>query len=265
MVQDLRSSSGSLEQCFGQMPLLVGFDSPLAEVLSLLAQKNGSRPYALVVDAGRVVDILTAVDLTLPPRGFLRSPKWTRKGAVKTPLDSPLRHNLKVLLTSDLSSSRLVIAARVLHRSRLFSWRSSVLTITKKQLKWLKGFSAPYLSTGLPSYPLVYLRKKTSLLPAELWPKKFPSVTPATQTFPWASIAMARASSEEGVPNWRSQGPRPHPKPKPTQAKPPRTALASACLLLIGPLFRATPRFIPSHTPVWSRAIKSSAGISLTS
>jgi len=107
MVQDLRSSSGSLEQCFGQMPLLVGFDSPLAEVLSLLAQKNGSRPYALVVDAGRVVDILTAVKLTLPPRGFLRSPKWTRKGAVKTPLDSPLRHNLKVLLTSDLQPFNL--------------------------------------------------------------------------------------------------------------------------------------------------------------
>ncbi len=63
MVRDLHSSSGSLEQCFGQMPLLVGLDSSLVEVLSLLAQKKGSRPCVLVVDAGRVVGILTAVDV----------------------------------------------------------------------------------------------------------------------------------------------------------------------------------------------------------
>ncbi len=63
MVRDLRSSWGSLEQLFGQMPPLVGLDSPVAEVLSLLAQKNGSWHYALVVDAGRVVGILTPVDV----------------------------------------------------------------------------------------------------------------------------------------------------------------------------------------------------------
>ncbi|MFS8909127.1 CBS domain-containing protein, partial [Synechococcus sp. OH2] len=63
MAQDLPSPSGSLEQLFGRMPPLVGLDSSLAELLSLLAQKNGSWPYALVVDAGRVVGILTPVDV----------------------------------------------------------------------------------------------------------------------------------------------------------------------------------------------------------
>ena len=63
MVRDLFSPSGSLEQFFGQMPPLVGLDSPVAEVLSLLAQKNDSWPYALVVDASRVVGILTPVDV----------------------------------------------------------------------------------------------------------------------------------------------------------------------------------------------------------
>ncbi|MFS8924176.1 PAS domain S-box protein [Synechococcus sp. B60.1] len=63
MVEDLPSPSGSLEQLFGRMPPLVGLDSSLAELLSLLAQKNGSWPYALVVDAGRVVGILTPVDV----------------------------------------------------------------------------------------------------------------------------------------------------------------------------------------------------------
>ncbi|MGY2802227.1 PAS domain S-box protein [Thermostichus sp. MS-CIW-25] len=63
MVRDLRSPSGSLEQLFGQMPPLVRLDSSVVEVLSRLAQENRSWPYALVTDAGRVVGILTPVDV----------------------------------------------------------------------------------------------------------------------------------------------------------------------------------------------------------
>jgi len=63
MVRDLRSPSGSLEQLFGQMPPLVRLDSSVVEVLSRLAQDNRSWPYALVTDAGRVVGILTPVDV----------------------------------------------------------------------------------------------------------------------------------------------------------------------------------------------------------
>jgi len=48
---------------FGQMPPLVRLDSSVVEVLSRLAQENRSWPYALVTDAGRVVGILTPVDV----------------------------------------------------------------------------------------------------------------------------------------------------------------------------------------------------------
>jgi PAS domain S-box-containing protein len=45
------------------MPPLVRLDSSVVEVLSRLAQENRSWPYALVTDAGRVVGILTPVDV----------------------------------------------------------------------------------------------------------------------------------------------------------------------------------------------------------